>query len=59
VDGAVPLEVGGGGEAELVGEVAPLVVVLPVLVLVEVGLCAEGLTTDAADELLLNICLEL
>lgn len=35
VDGAVPLELGRSGQAELVGEVAPLVVVLPVLVLVE------------------------
>lgn len=35
VDGAVPLELGRGGQAELVREVASLVVVLPVLVLVE------------------------
>ena len=35
VDGAVPAEVCGGGEAELVAEVAALVVVLTVLVLVQ------------------------
>lgn len=35
VDGAVPLELRGGGQAELVGEVASLVVVLAVLVFVE------------------------
>ena len=35
VDGAVPLELGGRGQAELVRQVAPLVVVLAVLVLVE------------------------
>ncbi|TNN44859.1 hypothetical protein EYF80_044948 [Liparis tanakae] len=35
VDGAVPLELRRGGQAELVGEVAPLVVVLAVLVLVQ------------------------
>lgn len=35
VDGTVPLEFGGGRQAELVGEVAPLVMVLTVLVFVE------------------------
>lgn len=35
VDGAAPLELGRRGQAELVGEVALLVVVLAVLVLVE------------------------
>lgn len=35
VDGAVPLELGRGGQAELVGEVASLVVVLAVLMLVQ------------------------
>lgn len=35
VDGAVPLELGRRGQAELVREVPPLVVVLAVLVLVE------------------------
>lgn len=34
VDGAVPFELRRGGQAELVGEVAPLVVVLPVLMFV-------------------------
>ena len=34
-DGSVPLELGGHGEAELVRQVAPLVVVLAVLVLVQ------------------------
>ena len=35
MDGAVPLELRGRGQAELVRQVAPLVVVLAVLVLVE------------------------
>lgn len=35
VNGAVPLELGRRGQTELVGEVPPLVVVLPVLMLVE------------------------
>lgn len=35
VDRAVPFELCRGGQAELVGEVAPLVVVLSVLVLVK------------------------
>lgn len=35
VDRAVPFELRGGGQAELVGEVAFLVVVLPVLMFVE------------------------
>lgn len=35
VDGPVPFEVGGGGQAELVGEVALLVVILSVLMFVE------------------------
>lgn len=35
VDGAVPLELGRRGQAELVGQVAPLVVVLSVLVFVQ------------------------
>lgn len=35
VDGAVPFELGRGGEAELVGEVSSLVVVLAVLMFVQ------------------------
>lgn len=35
IDGAVPLELRGGSQAELVGEVASLVMVLTVLVFVE------------------------
>lgn len=35
VDRAVPFELWGGGQAELVGEVALLVVILPVLMFVE------------------------
>lgn len=35
VDGAVPFELRRGGQAELVGQVAPLVVVLAVLMLVQ------------------------
>ena len=35
IDGTVPLELRGGGQAELVGEVASLVMVLTVLMFVE------------------------
>lgn len=56
---------GGEGRGGLLAQarwsppLALLAFVYPVLVLVEVGLGAEGLTTEAADELLLHICLDL